>query len=163
MEPPSRHVIAILNESGRRVPRSLINRAVSAALDLHGRRNQSISILISSDASVRKLNSQYRGIDEETDVLTFPGEEIPGAPLGDIAIAFPYAERQAKARGVSSSQELGYLAIHGTLHLLGFDDENDVDQAKMVSEMNRAAVKAGLKPDENWASILHESNGASTP
>jgi rRNA maturation RNase YbeY len=137
----------------------LITRAVSATLDLHGPKKHVVSILIGDDQSVRDLNSRFRGIDESTDVLTFPAGDVPGAPLGDIAIALPYAQRQARARRVSTSQELGYLAIHGTLHLLGFDDEMESDQRKMVREMNRAAVSAGLRPDENWASILHGPSG----
>lgn len=106
------------------------------------------------------MNLRFRGLDEATDVLTFPGDGVPGAPLGDIAIALPYAERQADARGVSVSQELGYLAIHGTLHLLGFDDAAEEDRVEMVREMNRVAVEAGLRPDENWASILHSAGTA---
>ncbi|HVT13703.1 MAG TPA: rRNA maturation RNase YbeY [Fimbriimonadaceae bacterium] len=155
MEPPSSHAVAISNESGRRAPRTLIARAVSTTLALHGRSEEAVSVLIGTDEAIRDLNSRYRGQDEATDVLTFPSDDVPGAPLGDIAIALPYAERQARLRGVSLSQELGYLAIHGTLHLLGFDDEEEGERARMVREMNRVAVQAGLKPDEDWASILH--------
>src|SRR4051794_26354708 len=112
MEPPSRHVIAIVNESGRRVPRGLLIRAVAATLDLHGRTG-TVSILVCADNAIRELNKPSRGIDGATDVPPSPAGDFPGAPLGDIAIALPYAERQAQARGVSRSQELGYLAIHG--------------------------------------------------
>jgi probable rRNA maturation factor len=161
MEPPSSHSIAIVNESGRRAPRALIARAVAATLDLHGKSDQTVSILLGKDEQIKELNSRYRRLDEATDVLTFPSGDFPGAPLGDIAISLPYAERQAQARGVSLSQEVGYLAIHGTLHLLGFDDETEKDRAEMVREMNRAAVTAGLKPDENWASLLHAQGTAS--
>lgn len=104
---------------------------------------------------MRELNRKFRGVDESTDVLTFPAGDFPGAPLGDIAIAVPYAERQAKARGVSLSQELGYLAIHGALHLVGFDDESEEERARMVGGMNRVAVASGLKPDLQWSSLLH--------
>lgn len=162
MEPPSSHAIAISNESGRRAPRTLIAHAVAATLALHGRPDEAVSILLGTDEAILELNRRFRGLDESTDVLTFPGDGFPGAPLGDIAIALPYAERQAHARGVSLSQELGYLAIHGTLHLLGFDDEEESDRVRMVGEMNRAAVSAGLKPDENWASLLHDLQGAAS-
>jgi probable rRNA maturation factor len=145
------------------MPRALIERAVKSALSRHGKGSESVSILIGTDMIVRALNARFRGIDEATDVLTFPAGDFPGAPLGDIAIALPYAERQARVRGVSLSQELGYLAIHGTLHLLGFDDEVESDRAVMVIEMNRVAVAAGLKPDENWASLLHEGSGDPEP
>jgi len=102
---------------------------------------------------MRELNHRFRNLDESTDVLTFPA---PGTDmLGDIAISIPYAERQAKQRGVSLKQEIGFLAIHGGLHLLGFDDESEDDRRTMVDEMNRAALAAGLKQDHEWASLLH--------
>lgn len=104
---------------------------------------------------MQALNLRFRNLDEPTDVLTFPGDSSPHSPLGDVAICIPYAERQAKARGVSLRQEVGFLAIHGALHLLGFDDETDGDRARMVDEMNILAIEAGLKPDPEWASILH--------
>lgn len=157
MEPPSSHVIAILNESGRRASRPLIERAIRTTLDLHGRHAESVSLLIGTDETIRELNRRFRGLDEATDVLSFPSNDVQGAPLGDIAIALPYAERQAQARRVSLIQELGYLAIHGTLHLLGFDDATEPDRREMVAEMNRCAIASGLKPDENWASI-HSSD-----
>lgn len=156
MEPPSNPRIAIANETGRRIPRSLIAHAITVALDQHGRGDQAVSVLIAGDERMRDLNRRFRKLDESTDVLTFPAEAAPGVPLGDVAISLPYAERQARARGVSLRQELGYLAIHGALHLVGLDDETESDQRAMVAAMNRAAVAAGLEPDENWASLLHE-------
>jgi probable rRNA maturation factor len=155
MEPPSSHVVSIVNESGSWAPRSLIAHAVSATLDLHGSQAATVSVLLGTDEAIRDLNLRFRQVDEPTDVLTFPAGDFLGAPLGDIAISLPYAQRQAKVRGVSLSQELGYLAIHGVLHLLGFDDEIEKDRRVMVREMNQAAVAAGLKPDTNWASLLH--------
>lgn len=123
------------------------------ALEQHGHQGAEVCILLTSDDQVQELNRDFRGIDEPTDVLTFPSGEPD--PLGDVAIAVAYAERQAKVRGVTLDQELGYLAIHGALHLAGFDDETEEDRARMVAEMNRAAVAAGLPPDEEWASLLH--------
>lgn len=157
MEPPSirphsyRH-IAVLNESQRRVRTTLLKRAVGVALEQHGHPSAEVCLLLTSDEHIRELNRQFRGLDEPTDVLTFPSGEDAN---GDIAIAVPYAQRQAKARGVSLDQELGFLAIHGALHLAGFDDLSEPERAEMVSEMNRAATAAGLAPDEEWASLLH--------
>lgn len=160
MEPPSKHSIAVLNNSGRRAPRALIARAISAALDLHKAPSSEVSVLLCEDDEIRALNSRFRQVDEPTDVLTFPSSGAKGEPLGDIAISVPYAERQAIARGVSLNQEIGYLAIHGALHLLGLDDDTEVERAEMVREMNRAAVAAGLAPDDNWASILHKEKAS---
>jgi rRNA maturation RNase YbeY len=159
MEPPSSSTsVFIVNESGRRAPRSLLRRAVLATLALY-RRSGEVTILLCTDEAIRLLNCKFRGIDEATDVLTFPAGEFPGAPLGDIAIAVPYAQRQAGARGVTLSQELGYLAIHGTLHLLGLEDQDEADRVEMVGQMNNAATAAGLKPDGHWHSLLHGPKG----
>jgi rRNA maturation RNase YbeY len=155
MEPPSSRHVTVLNESRYPVPEGLLEHAVGVALAQHGLEGAEVCLLITSDERIHEMNRIFRGVDEPTDVLTFPsGEESP-APLGDVAISLPYAERQARARGVSLEQELGFLAIHGALHLAGFDDETEPERAGMVREMNRAAVAAGLDPDEEWASILH--------
>ena len=141
------------------MPRTLITRAVASTLALHNRPDETVDILLTNDDEIRELNQRYRKVDEATDVLSFPGGDYPNAPLGDIAISVPYADRQATARGVSLSSELAFLAIHGTLHLLGFEDEKDEERAEMIREMNRAAIAAGLKPDHDWASLLHDLEG----
>jgi rRNA maturation RNase YbeY len=139
---------------------SQLSHAARTALARHGLSGEA-SILLTDDASIRDLNRQFRKVDEPTDVLTFPSD-LPGglgdnAPpyLGDIAISVEYAERQARARKVSLSQELGYLAIHGALHLAGLDDDTEEDRLRLVAEMNEVAVSAGLKPDTEWWSLLH--------
>jgi probable rRNA maturation factor len=161
MEPPSSRNISVLNETGRRVLTSRVQRAVQAVLDQHGRSDAEICVLLTDDSEIQELNRRWRGLDESTDVLSFPGGDGAQDPLGDVAISLPYAERQAKVRGVSLTQELGYLAIHGSLHLLGFDDESDEDRLRMIREMNRAAVAAGLQPDEDWGSLLHDAGDGS--
>jgi len=153
MEPPSTRDVTVLNESRRRVRTRFLKHAVGIALSQHGHTDTEVCVLLTSDERVKELNRDFRGIDETTDVLTFPSGE---GSDGDVAIAVPYAERQANVRGVTLEQELGYLAIHGALHLAGFDDESESDRAEMVSQMNRAAIAAGLPPDEEWASLLHE-------
>lgn len=155
MEPPSRNRITILNESGRRVRLEPIRRAVHAALKRHGRESAFVNVLLCSDEAIRSLNKRFRGVDEPTDVLTFPAGDFPGGPLGDVAIAIPYAERQANARKVSLGQEVAYLAIHGALHLVGYDDEEESERERMVAEMNEVAEAAGLSPDRDWHSLLH--------
>jgi probable rRNA maturation factor len=154
MEPPSSRNITVLNQSERKLRTAHLRRAASLALARHGLSDANVCVLLTDDQHIRELNARFRGMDEPTDVLTFPSG-LPD-PLGDIAISVEYAQRQAEARGVSLSQELGYLAIHGALHLAGLDDEEEAQRAHMVREMNAVAVEVGLKPDEAWASILHE-------
>lgn len=155
MEPPSSRHITVLNQSSRRVRVGALKHAVSVALSQHGMKGAKACVLVTTDEEIQSLNRRFRGIDDATDVLTFPSGDVPPEPLGDIAISLPYAERQAAARGVDLDTELGFLAIHGALHLAGLDDETEVDRAHMVQEMNRAAIAAGLPADEAWASILH--------
>lgn len=152
MEPPSSRYVTVLNESPRAVDTDALARVVTLALGRHGHSDAAVCLLLTDDKRVRTLNHEFRRLDEPTDVLTFPSGE--GAD-GDIAISVPYAERQAAARGVDLDQELGFLAIHGALHLVGFDDETEPERAAMVEEMNRVAAEAGLTPDHDWASILH--------
>jgi probable rRNA maturation factor len=86
-----------------------------------------VSILVTDDDEVRVLNRQFLGVDEATDVLSFPeesGEPFPGddpAYLGDIAIALPTAARQAAELGHSLDAEVAHLLVHGLLHLKGYD------------------------------------------
>jgi probable rRNA maturation factor len=155
MEPPSSHRIDVLNQSGRRLRIQPLKKAVSTTLDRHGRSNASVSLLLTGDAEIRQLNLEFRGLDETTDVLTFPAPDFPGAPLGEIAISVPYAELQAVRRSVSLQDELAYLAIHGALHLLGFDDEAEDDRRQMHAEMEAIGRELGLPPEPAWSSLLH--------
>lgn len=101
--------------------------------------NYELSLVFCDDDLIRQLNQQYRGLDSATDVLSFPqdqeGEVGPEMErernLGDIIISVPTAERQAAGRGYSLEEELTQLIIHGTLHLLGYDDEYEDDAARM--------------------------------
>jgi probable rRNA maturation factor len=105
-----------------------------------------VALLITGDGLVQDLNRTYRGLDAPTDVLSFSAQEtredepdlaLPpdlaaeiDRRLGDIVIAYPYAQRQAQYFGNSLASELRLLAIHGTLHLLGYDHaEPDEEEA----------------------------------
>jgi len=114
-----------------------------------------VCVLLTDDERMRALNREFRKVDETTDVLTFPAGDFPNVPLGDIAISVPCAKRQAQARGVPLEVELTYLAIHGGLHLLGHDDEDEAGHKKMVSEMHRIGIAIGLPEDSDWSSLLH--------
>ncbi|RYG47634.1 rRNA maturation RNase YbeY [bacterium] len=152
MEPPSDRPVEIVDEIGIPDVYGLVTGAIRAALRAHPAPGE-VAVLLTGDERVRTLNRDFRGIDSPTDVLTFPDED---GRLGDIAIAVPYATRQAVRRRVGLDQELGYLAIHGALHLAGMDDETEPERAEMQREMNTIAVRIGLPPDEAWSSVLHE-------
>lgn len=86
----------------------------------------SLSVRLTSDREIRRLNDRYRGRDKSTDVLSFPGGSTPeGRHLGDVVISVPTARRQAARRGRSFERELRSLVLHGILHCLGYDHETD--------------------------------------
>lgn len=150
MEPPSSGFITILNHTGRDLELSAPLDGIRGAFRRFGKQPTEVSLLLTSDAAIRRLNREYRDVDSATDVLTFPLDEDGG---GDIAISLDTAERQAAARGVDLTTELAYLAIHGALHLVGLDDITDRQRAEMMREMNAVAVEIGLPSDAAWESI----------
>lgn len=99
-----------------------------------------LTVAIVSDGRVRALNKRFRRVDKATDVLSFPSD-LP-AYLGDIVIARGLAGRQARRLGHSVKAELRVLALHGLLHLLGYDHERDA--GRMARAEARLRRRAGL-------------------
>lgn len=93
--------------------------------------DKEVELIITNDKTIQKLNKEYRGKDNATDVLSFPLEElftdesIFRMPLGSIVIAESFVKKKAEIFGHSLQDELSLLFIHGMLHLLGFDHEGD--------------------------------------
>ena len=100
-----------------------------------------VTVAVVSDARVRALNQRYRRKLRATDVLSFPSED-PGY-LGDIVIAAGVARRQARQAGHSIQTELRVLALHGLLHLLGYDHERD--NGRMARIEARLRSRGGLR------------------
>ena len=103
-----------------------------------------VSVALVSDRTVRALNRTYRRSDYATDVLSFPHPQslVPHSLLGDIVIARGVARRQARDAGHSERTELRVLALHGLLHLLGYDHEHD--NGRMLRVERRLRRKGGL-------------------
>ncbi len=101
--------------------------------------NSDLTITIEQDERLRELNYQFLGINEPTDVLSFPsGEEDPDVEtrrvyLGDIIISYPRAFEQASASGHPITSEIMLLVVHGTLHLLGYDHGDAESKQRMWS------------------------------
>jgi probable rRNA maturation factor len=108
-----------------------------AAVRLRGQ----VTVLLTTDMAVRKLNREFRGIDKATDVLSFPAQSLPGFEVaGDLAISVPKAMRQAGEQGHALSVEVKVLMLHGLLHLAGYDHETDTGQMARRERLLRARL-----------------------
>lgn len=132
---------------------------LARTLHAEGRAEAELTLVIADDAAVADLNRTYLGIDAPTDVLSFPAQEAAAelvappatgfvsAPemanyLGDIIIALPYTRRQAAELGRSLRAELRLLAVHGALHLMGYDHAEPDEAAAMWARQE--AILAGF-------------------
>ncbi len=145
-----RLVVVVTDGRGRPLPARAcggLARWLPAAAPASAR--GAVSIAIISDAAMGRLNGTYRGKSTPTDVLSFPADRASGPAtsgelpaLGDLAIARGVAARQAREHGHSLAVELRVLALHGLLHLLGYDHE--ADRGQMARIERRLARRAGL-------------------
>ena len=127
-----------------KAPRALPRRPFTAFAELVSERvaaNSRFCCLLTDDAELRRLNYQFRGVDEPTDVLSFPCAS-PSGELGDIAISIDRARDQANSYGHDLSTEVRVLLLHGVLHLLGHDHETD--RGKMRRLETRWRKELGL-------------------
>lgn len=110
-----------------------------------------LSIVLASDEFVQGLNRQFRGQDKPTNVLSFPAEAFPSvdmgdepAPLGDVIVAWETLLREAEAEGKTPLDHLRHLVAHGTLHLLGFDHQDDHEAEQMEALEREALARLGV-------------------
>lgn len=87
--------------------------------------DRDIELIITSNEEIQEINKEHRNIDKDTDVLSFPYENMPMSPLGSIVISSSHVENMAKELNHKTCEELALLYIHGLLHLLGYDHEVD--------------------------------------
>ncbi|WP_420842712.1 rRNA maturation RNase YbeY [Fervidibacillus albus] len=114
-----------------------------------------LSVTFVDNERITEINRDYRGKNKPTDVISFAleertegeidivGDHMPRV-LGDIIISVPKAEQQAKEYGHSFMRELGFLSVHGFLHLLGFDHETETEEKEMFSRQEEILQKFGL-------------------
>jgi len=148
------HIDIEIDEAiGDTIDEAAIRAAVAAALHQAALTEAALTIVLTTDDDVRALNAHYRGIDAPTDVLSFAASDtLADAPalavaeeaaaevkhfLGDLVIAYPYAARQAAYYHNSVTAELQLLAVHGTLHLLGYDHDDEESEAMMWSRQEQ--------------------------
>jgi len=141
-----------------------LEELLAAAGEMEGVPDGEVVVTIVDDARIRELNLQYRGLDKPTDVLSFSmwetgegeaevnygdadeeGEpSAPEQPIGDIVISAETARRQSEEYGHSFERELGFLFVHGFLHLIGYDHQNAEDERIMTEKQEQVLQRAGL-------------------
>ena len=100
-----------------------------------------VVILLADDAALQRLNRDFRGKDKPTNVLSFPAPANPEGHLGDIAIAYGVTAREAEPAGKSLADHAAHLAVHGVLHLLGYDHQTTAE-AEVMESLERATLAA---------------------
>lgn len=137
----------------------LIERALQAAAELEEVSGEVVITLV-NDARIHEINREYRGVDRPTDVISFAMnesgddepeiyvdeeelDEFPNA-LGDIIISIPRTKEQAEEYGHSFERELGFLTVHGFLHLVGYDHGSPEEEKEMFGRQEEILAKIGL-------------------
>ncbi len=134
--------------------RALAKRAIPAVFveaKIEGGYGVELSLVFTDDATIRKLNAEWRDKDQPTNVLSFsafpmmPGDQLSPI-LGDIVLAYETVVREAELEGKPLENHITHLIIHGLLHLLGYDHEID-DEAENMEELERRALARLAIPD----------------
>src|SRR3954468_21131482 len=134
----------------------IVHRAIETAASMvdADTADAELAVMLTDDDGIRTLNRNWRGVDKPTNVLSFPALPPTGAPssddaprmLGDIAIAWETTRREADDEQKPFDHHLSHLAVHGFLHLVGYDHENDVD-AGIMENLEREILAALGIPD----------------
>jgi probable rRNA maturation factor len=155
------------------VCRQAVRAALSHAAAVPWLARAEVGVLLADDRAIRRLNARHRGIDRATNVLAFPlldladGRPAAGAApgpagavlLGDIALACETVRAEAARAGKPVGEHLCHLVVHGTLHLLGFDHQDDAG-AQRMEDLERAVLAALHLPDPYAADCTNEEIAA---
>ncbi|MEL6297881.1 MAG: rRNA maturation RNase YbeY [Pseudomonadota bacterium] len=130
------------------LPVALLVLAIDRELGPDAVAGGSAAVALSDDAHLQDLNRQHRGQDKPTNVLSFPSPPMPGADggtyLGDIAISFDTVASEAEAARISLKDHATHMLLHGLLHLLGHDHEDDAEAERMEAMETRILARLGI-------------------
>jgi len=128
--------------------KSTVRRAVRQAAAALSTRGAELAIVLTDDSAIRLLNRDWRGIDAATNVLSFPTKSAGGEPplIGDIVLAYETIAREARAERQPFAHHVAHLAVHGFLHLLGYDHQRDRD-AEAMEQLERKILRRLAIPD----------------
>jgi len=134
-------------------PDNSVTAAVAATLRRHGTRSATVGVAIVDDPHIAALNRHHLNHDGPTDVLSFDlrgdrneSTETPRDVEGDIVVSLDTAYREARRRAHGVEAELALYAVHGTLHLLGYDDADDAQAARMHEMEDEVLTSIGFPP-----------------
>jgi probable rRNA maturation factor len=136
----------------------VIASAIAAANQVAGPAQGAVTVVVDDDERIRELNKVWRGFDKPTNVLSFPSPDTqpgPARTLGDIAISYETAAREAAAEGKSLADHVAHLSVHGFLHLMGYDHESD-DDAEDMEQLERI-ILARVGVSDPY--VAHEAEG----
>ncbi|WP_298830256.1 rRNA maturation RNase YbeY [uncultured Planococcus sp.] len=147
-------------ESLKQQELDFVQKILEHAAKEEGLGQSEVSVTFVTNEMIRDINREYRGKDQPTDVISFAMEElgegetaIIGSPeprmLGDIIISLDRTKEQAADYGHSFERELGFLAVHGFLHLLGYDHMTEEEEKKMFSRQEEILVSLGITRDKH--------------
>lgn len=120
----------------------IVEKSIEAALEeIEFTDDYEVSVSFVGDEEIHELNRDYRGVDRTTDVLSFPMDDEFTNMLGDIVININKVIEQAKEYGHSEKREISYLTVHSSLHLMGFDHEEEEDKKEMRAVEDRVMEK----------------------
>jgi probable rRNA maturation factor len=122
--------------------KAVVLRAVRAAAAALSTKRAELAVVLTDDAAIRLLNRDWRGVDAATNVLSFPTKRVGDGPplLGDIVLAYETVARQAHRDGKPFAHHLAHLAVHGFLHLNGYD-HGRADEAATMERLERAILR----------------------
>jgi probable rRNA maturation factor len=109
------------------------------------KQEKNMQIIFLEQEAIHNMNMTYRKIDRPTDVLSFINDDLEDDSLGDIFVSIEQARLQASDYGHSFEREIGFLAVHGYLHLLGYDHHTDEEEKLMIKEQERILKNANLE------------------
>jgi probable rRNA maturation factor len=136
----------------------LLERLLSLTADMEQIREGEVALSFVDDDEIHRLNREFRQVDRPTDVLSFPMRESAGEEpeivfdgddplagvLGDIVISLQRAKAQSEEYGHSLEREIGFLFVHGLLHLLGYDHDHEAAEQEMFAKQEAVLAEAGL-------------------
>ena len=145
-EPPQIDVGITVNDGAPALNVDRITALLGFAAHAEGRAGE-VGLWICSDAEIADLHVRYMNIAGPTDVISFPGD---GPYLGDIAVSYETAAEQSTDVGHAVQREIAYLALHGLLHLLGYDDLTPSDRECMIARQDQLMSEFERETSDGW-------------